>query len=92
LPKLEESHKEILFANWDSWLKEAEKATTGVATIVNNVIRNINEILHSANIVAESILGFLPSVKQLELQWRQATKEKVEEIRQMIRLNWEAYR
>lgn len=67
LPKLEESHKENLFASWDSWLKEAEKATTDVLVAVNNVTENINENLHSANLVAESIPSFLPNAKQLEL-------------------------
>ena len=70
LPKLGESHKEILFANCDSQLREAEKATTDVATATNSVIKNINENLHGANLVIESIPGFLPNVKQLELQWR----------------------
>lgn len=63
LPKLEESHKEILFANWDSRLKEAEKATVDVAATTNSVNENINENLDSANLVAESIPGFLPTVK-----------------------------
>ena len=29
-----------------------------IATTTNNVIENINENLHSANLVAETILGF----------------------------------
>lgn len=74
--KLEDSHKEILFANWDSRLKHVEKETTDVATTKNSVIKNINENLHSTNLVVKSIPGFLPNVKQLELQWRQETKEK----------------
>lgn len=91
LPKLEESHKEILFTNWDSRLREAEKATTDAAAATNSVIENINENLHSANLVEESILGFLPNVIQLELQRRQAIEEKAGAIRQTTRLNWEAY-
>ena len=63
MPKLEESHKEILLASWDSQLKEVEKATTDVVTTSNIIIENINENLHGANLVAESIPGFLPDVK-----------------------------
>jgi len=57
----------------------------------NIIIENINENLHGANLVAESILGFLPDAKQLEQQWKQAAEEKVKVIRQMTRLDWEAY-
>lgn len=66
LPKLEESHKEILFGSWDSWLKEAEKATTDAATTTNIIIENINQNLHSSNIAEESIPRFLLDAKQLE--------------------------
>jgi len=44
LPKLEESHKEIVFANWDSRLKEAEKATSDVTAPTNNFIENAMKI------------------------------------------------
>jgi len=65
-PILEKSHKEILFANWDSQLRQAEKATVVAAATTNCVIENINENIHSANLVAESMPGFLMNVKQLE--------------------------
>lgn len=91
LPKQEESHKEILFADWDARLRHAERAIEDAATKTNHVIKNINENLHSANLVEDSIQGFLPNVKQFEQQWRQATKEKGEAIGQTTRLNWEAY-
>ena len=60
-------------------------------TVANIVIENINENLHSTNLVAEFVPGFLSNFKQLEQQWRQTTGEKEEAIRQMTRLNWEAY-
>lgn len=47
LPKLEESHKEVLFANWDSLLNEAKNATSNVVATTNSVIENINKNLHS---------------------------------------------
>jgi len=92
LPKLDESHKDILFTDWDSWLKQVERATTIAATATtNSIIEAINENIHGANLVTDIIPGFLPNVKQLEQQWRQAAKEKEEVIRQMSKLNWEAY-
>lgn len=90
-PILEESHKEILFTDWDSRLGQAEKATAVTAATTNTVIENINENLHSANLVAKSIPGFLPNVKHLKQPWRQAIGEKQEAIRKMTKLNWEAY-
>lgn len=91
LPKLEESHSKILFASWDSHLKEAEKKTTDLMVTENNVIENINGNLHSSNLVAESILGFLPNAKQLEQQWKQGKTEKEEAIRKTTRLNSQAH-
>lgn len=75
LPKLEESHKEILFASRDSWLKEAEKAIADVVAASNSVIENIYENLSSANLVAESIPGFLLNSKQLEQQGNMQRKK-----------------
>jgi len=63
LPKLEESHKEIMFASWDSRLKKAKKATVDAMVVANINTENINENLHGANVVAESIPGFLPDEK-----------------------------
>ena len=59
-----------MFASWDSWLKEAKKATLDAAATTNIIIDNINENLHGANLVEESIPGFLPDAKQLEQQWK----------------------
>ena len=72
------------------WNKKADEKETVIAAAENCVIENINENIHSANLVEYSVPGFLPNVKQLEKQWRQATSEREEEIRQMTRLNWEA--
>lgn len=66
----EELHKEILFASWDSQLEEAEKVRVDVVAVVKITIENINENLHGANLVVESIPGFLPDAKQVEQQWK----------------------
>ena len=55
------------------------------------IIEILNENFHSANLVVETTPGFLPNEKQLELQWKQAAEERAEVIRQVTRLNWEAY-
>ena len=44
--------------------------------VANSVIENINENLHSANLVKVSIQSFLPNAKQLEQQWADAIRRK----------------
>lgn len=63
MPKLEESHKDILFIDWDSRLKQAERAMTVVEVAKKNIMEAINENLHGTNLVTESILGFVPNAK-----------------------------
>lgn len=91
LPKLKESHKDIMFTDWDSQLKQVERVAAIAMTTLNNIIEAINENLFGANLVKKCIPRFLLNFEQLEQQWRQATQEKEEAIRQVKRLNWEAY-
>ena len=77
MPKLDESHKEILFASWGSRLKGAKQATEDVAVATNNIIESVNENLDSANLVAETTPGFISNAKQLELQLKYAAEERI---------------
>jgi len=70
MPKLDESHKEILFVNWDSQLRKAKQAVEDVATATNNVIECLNENLHNSNLVVETTPGFLSNAKQLQAVWK----------------------
>lgn len=70
MPKIDESQKEILFAKWDSRLREAEQAMEDAATTTNNIIECVNENLHNANLVAETTPGFLPKAQQLQVVWK----------------------
>ena len=92
MPKIDESHKEILFSKWDSRIKEEKQATKDATTTINSVIEYVNENLHNANLVAETTPRFLPKVKQLQAVWKWASEERAEVIRQVNRLNWEATR
>lgn len=91
MPKIDESHKEILFVKWDSRLKEAEQAMEDAAVEANSVIDCINENLHKANLVAKTTPGFIPEAQKLQVVWKQASEEREEAIKQVNRLNWEAY-
>lgn len=63
LEKLEESHKDILFTDWDFWLKQAERETTIAVRTTNNIIEAINKIIHGTNMVMKGIPRFLLSIK-----------------------------
>jgi len=56
----------MLFAKWDSQLKEVEHPMEEGATTTNNVIECINENLHKPNLISEATLGFLPRAQQLQ--------------------------
>jgi len=53
LPIIEESHKEILFTNWDIQLKQAERVVSKATDAANNIIETINANLHNANLILE---------------------------------------
>jgi len=46
LPNIKESHKDILFTDWDIQLKQTERAAVREASPSNNIIEGVNENLH----------------------------------------------
>lgn len=55
MPKIDESHEEILFTKWDSRIREAKQEmedAAAAAAAANSVIESVNENLHNANLVA----------------------------------------
>lgn len=60
-------------------------------TTTNIIIEAINGNLHGANLDKVCILVFLLIEKQLEQQWRHAAQENEQAIKQVNKLNWEAY-
>ena len=70
---MEESHKDIMFTDWDSRLKQAERAIVIAAGVASSIIEFVNENIHGSNLVKECISRFLPNVKQLEQRWRQTS-------------------
>lgn len=49
LKKIEEFHKEILFMDWDTWLKHVERVIATTTGATSSIIEVVNENLHSAN-------------------------------------------
>lgn len=66
LPKIQESHKEILFFEWESQLMKAERATSRCRSMTNILIELMNNNLYLCTLIIECSQGKLPQVKSLE--------------------------
>jgi len=69
-PKINESHKEMLFNKWDSRIKKVEQVAEEAATTTSNVIDCVNENLHRENLISETTPRFLQKAQQLQASWR----------------------
>lgn len=66
LPRIQESHKEILFSNWQFQLMKAERETSRCSTATNGLIELINNNLHMSNLITDLSLGKLLKENALE--------------------------
>ena len=62
---INENHKEILFSNWDAQIRRAERAAEEASTTANTLTNCVNDNLHKANLISETVPGYLPRVNQL---------------------------
>ena len=90
-PIINENHKEILFSNWDAQIRRAERAAEKASTAANTLTDCVNDNLHKANLISETVPGYLPQVNQLQAEWRQKAEEREKSIQRLIRLNWDSY-
>ena len=70
-PIINENHKEILFNNWDAQIRRAERAAEEASTAANTLTNCVNDNLHKANLIFETVPGYLPQANQLQAEWRQ---------------------
>ena len=54
-PIINENDKEILFNNWDAQIRRAEKAAEEAATAANTLTNCVNDNLHKANLIPETV-------------------------------------
>jgi len=87
LPKIEESHKEILFSEWETQLIKEERDTSRARAIMNNVIELVNDNLHGANLIFGCSPGKLPKAKVLEKQWKKDLDNKEEQLNKVQGFN-----
>lgn len=66
LPKILESHKEILFLEWQSQLMKAEREISRCRLSTSNLIELINNTLYMSNMISQWTPGKLLPAKTLE--------------------------
>lgn len=91
LPRIWESHKEILFSEWESQLMKVERATSRCRIATNNLIELIKNSVHLSNLIIDFFLGKLPKVKLLEQKWKQELTQREKFIGGIPSLTWEMF-
>lgn len=66
MPEIEETHKDILFIDWDPRIKQAELAVAGAVGVAKNIIKEFNHTLHTTNLIKEGNPNSLPNLKDLD--------------------------
>lgn len=66
LPQIQESHKEIIFTEWESQLMKTERETSRCRSAKSNLVELINNSLYLSKLIRECSPSKLPQVKSLE--------------------------
>ena len=72
-------------------IRRAEKAAEEAATVANTLIDCVNDNLHKANLISETVPGYLPKAHQLQTERRQKAEERAKSIQGLTILNWDSY-
>jgi len=80
LPDIEETHKDILFTDWDVWIKQVELAVARVARVAKNIVKVVNYTLHTTNLMKECNPKELPDLNDLDQNWKAKVKTQREVI------------
>ena len=91
LPKILESHKEILFMEWQSQLMKAEREVSRCKLSTNNLIDLINNTLYLSNMISQCTPGKLLSAKTLEQSCCQELEKNGRLITGIKSLTWDTY-
>lgn len=90
-PKILESHKEILFTEWQSQLMKAERAISRCKLTASNLVELVNDTLYLTNMISQCTPGKLILAKTLE----QSCYPKLEKTGRLITwinsLTWNTY-
>lgn len=76
LPKIEESHKDIVFQEWEIRIKHVEIAIYSFRDISNKIIESISDSLMQDNPISDFFEDTLPNVKLLKRTLERIIKEE----------------
>ena len=91
LPKILESHKEILFLEWQSQLMKAKRETSRCRSATSNLVELINDTLYLSNLISQCTPGKLLSAKALEQTCNQELEKKEKLIASIQSLTWDTF-
>lgn len=92
MPETEETHKDILFTDWDARIKQAELVVARETRVEKNIIKTDNHTFHTTNLIKEGNPKSLLDLKDLDKNWKEKMKIQREAIMKLSKTNWEAYR
>lgn len=90
LPRIEASHKEILFSEWETQMIKEERATSRARTIMDNLTQLVNDNLYAANLISDCTPGKLSKVKEIDKIWKQDLISKDQQINKTQEITWDA--
>jgi len=91
LPKILESHKEILFTEWQSQLIKTERAVSRCKLTTSNLVELINDTLYLSNMISQCTPGKLTSAKTLEQSCYPELEKNGRLIARINSLTWDTY-
>lgn len=90
-PRIQDSHKEILFRDWVKKIKQGEAIIVSARDVTNNLTEIIHENLFNANLIHECPINTLSDVKTLTKHWQDWSKTKANNIKKLSKLTFEHY-
>ena len=91
LPRIPETHKDILFTEWNSQIMKAERAASRCRVTSSNLIELINNTLYLSNMISQCTPGKLKTTNTLEQTCYPDCEKKGRLIAGINSLNMEAY-
>lgn len=90
-PKILESHKEILFTEWQSQLMKAERAISKCKLTTSNLVELVNNTLYLSNMITQCTPGKITPAKALELSIYPELEKTGRLITRINSLTWDTY-
>lgn len=91
MPKIEETHKDILFTGWDAQIKQEKQVIVRAAGVAKSIINTVNHMLQTTNLMKEGNPKSLLDLNKLDKSWKEKVKNQREAITKLSKTDSEAY-